>query len=286
MLGVPKEHIQLLLGSKEHTSPDDLMTPSRTHITDMLLSLIDNPEINEGDNIIIYYAGHGSSYECSEYRDFDGYIEALCPIDRDACDANGNTVPDISDRELNTILTLISRAKGHHITVILDCCHSAGVSRDVPPLGARTCRGTKRATLLDMLHTGAQILRDFPGCSSILAKDWFPDEESHVVLAACKEYQFAMERRVNGVEVGIFTHSLLRLLRSGFCTAETTYNDLLRGFDWSPYQTPVVAGKHRDSRLWYQHPIQVFPERYNTDSCQYFFYLATVVFVCLSLRYI
>ncbi len=120
------------------------------------------------------------------------------------------------------------------------------------------------------------------GCSSILAKDWLPDEESHVVLAACKEYQFAMERRVDGVEVGIFTHSLLRLLRSGFCTAETTYDDLLRGFDWSPYQTPVVAGKYRDSRLWYQHPIQILPQRFIRGSNHSCFYLATFVFVCLS----
>ncbi|KAK0437413.1 hypothetical protein EV421DRAFT_1975548, partial [Armillaria borealis] len=129
---VPKERIQLLLGSREHDGPDDPMYPSRAHITNTLLSLIDNPEIEEGDNIIIYYAGHGSSYQCSDYHDVEhpnyeeefpstGYIEALCPIDRDTRDADGNIVPDISDREFNTLLTLISQAKGHHITVILDC---------------------------------------------------------------------------------------------------------------------------------------------------------------------
>ncbi len=255
-LGVPGEHIQLLLDVPEPKTPK-IIYPSRANIIATLVSLINNPEIKEGDNIIIYYAGHGSSYECSEYDDVDeisfassGYIEALCPIDRDT-DAKSNTIPDISDREFNTILALISRAKGHHITVILDCCHSAGGSRDVPPPGARTCRGTTRATLRDMLHAGEKNLRDIPGCSSILAKDWFPDEESHVVLAACKEYQFAKERRVDGVEVGIFTHSLLRLLRSGYCNAETKYTDLLPRFDQSFSQTPVVAGKHRDARLWY-----------------------------------
>ncbi|KAK0462295.1 uncharacterized protein EV420DRAFT_1304397 [Desarmillaria tabescens] len=126
-LGVPEGRIQLLLGSKEHDSPTDPMCPSRTCIIDALLSLIDNHEIEKGDNIIFYYAGHGSSYKCSDYRDDEmpdakispgniGYIEALCPIDRDTHDANGEAVPDISDRELNTILKLISRAKGppHH----------------------------------------------------------------------------------------------------------------------------------------------------------------------------
>ncbi|KAK0437416.1 hypothetical protein EV421DRAFT_1678950, partial [Armillaria borealis] len=71
--------------------------------------LIHNPEIKEGDNIIIYYTGHGSSYQCLDWGNKSisgntGYIEVLCPIDRDTHDANKDTVPDISNRELNTIL--------------------------------------------------------------------------------------------------------------------------------------------------------------------------------------
>ncbi|KAK0475380.1 caspase domain-containing protein [Armillaria novae-zelandiae] len=274
-LGIPEVRIQLLLGFKKDASagssvsPDDPMYPSRAHIITTLLSLIDSPHIDKGDNIIIYYAGHGSSYHCSDYTNVEdanyheisrgntGYIEALCPIDRDALDVDGNPIPDISDREFNTMLTLISRAKGHHITVILDCCHSASVSREVPPQGARTCRATERSTLRDMLHVGDKLLRDRPGYRSILKRDWSPDEESHVVLAACEAYQFAKERWINEEDgsrvcVGVFTHSLLRLLRSGLCSAETTYADLRQGFDTSSLQTPVVAGTHQNSRLWYQ----------------------------------
>ncbi|KAK0207481.1 hypothetical protein IW262DRAFT_1234250, partial [Armillaria fumosa] len=128
-LGIPAMRIQVLLGSKQHTSSGSS-------------NLINNPDIKKGDNIIIYYAGHGSSYQFSDYNDVKetlddheispgstGYIKALCPIDRDTFDENGDTIPDISDREFNTILMLISRVKGHHITVILNCCHSASVSR-------------------------------------------------------------------------------------------------------------------------------------------------------------
>ncbi len=270
-LDVPKLRIQLLLGSKKHASPEvsKSIYPSRANITSTLLSLINNPDIKKGDNIIIYYAGHGSSYHCSDFNDVEipdyheissgstGHIEALCPIDRDTLDANGDAIPDISDREFNTILALISRAKGHHITVILDCCHSASVSREVPPQGARTCRATESATLRDMLYAGDKLLRDLPGYRSILEKDWSPDDKSHVVLAACEAYQFAKERWINEEDgsrvcVGVFTHSLLRLLRSGHCKAETTYADLLHGFDESSLQTPVVAGIHRHARLWYQ----------------------------------
>ncbi|KAK0431440.1 peptidase C14, caspase domain-containing protein, partial [Armillaria borealis] len=120
--GVPRDRIQLLVGSKEHTSLEDPMNPSHAHIVSALLSLITNPEITYGDNIIIYYSGHGSYYppHMEEGGPTD-YTETLCPIDRDTLDADGFPIPDISDRELNTILTLISRVKGHRITLILDC---------------------------------------------------------------------------------------------------------------------------------------------------------------------
>ncbi|KAK0470400.1 peptidase C14, caspase domain-containing protein, partial [Desarmillaria tabescens] len=127
-LGVPKEHIEVLIGPKEHASTRDQKYPTYANIISALLGLINDSEIAYGDNIVIYFAGHGSYYPPEE--DGDEYIEALCPIDRDILDANGaNPVPDISDREFNTILRLISQAKGPHITVILDCCHSGGASR-------------------------------------------------------------------------------------------------------------------------------------------------------------
>ncbi|KAK0444184.1 hypothetical protein EV421DRAFT_497062 [Armillaria borealis] len=256
-LGVPRERIQLFLGSKEHISPADPMNPSRTHIMDALLSIIHNPEILYGDNIIIYYSGHGSCYPFEEKGNDIEYIEALCPIDRDTIGDDGQPIPDISDREFNTILTLISRAKGHCITVILDCCHSGGVRRHLPEPGARKASPTRLATPQDMLLTGDKNLRHYPGYQSILSKDWYPDMDSHVVLAACKAYQFAKSKQVEGKAgeagyIGIFTDSLVRVLRSGYWKKETTYADLIHCFDKTSHQTPVVAGKFKGVRIWYQ----------------------------------
>ncbi|KAK0488254.1 hypothetical protein EDD18DRAFT_1423355 [Armillaria luteobubalina] len=97
-LRVPKDRIQLLLGSEDHTSPDDPMYPSRTHITDVLRGLATNDKIEHGENIIVYFAGHGSCYSYYEDDgDEDGIcenIEALCPIDRDTLGANDKCVPD------------------------------------------------------------------------------------------------------------------------------------------------------------------------------------------------
>ncbi|SJK99540.1 uncharacterized protein ARMOST_02845 [Armillaria ostoyae] len=252
-LGVPRNRIQLLLGSKEHTSPADPMNPSRAHIIGALLNIINNPEILYGDNIIIFYSGHGSCYPFEGKGDAIEHIEALCPIDRDTIGGDGKRVPDISDREFNAILTRISQVKGHCITVILDCCYSGSVSRGA---GARTASRTRCTTVQDMLLAGEQIFGGYPDYRSILSKDWYPDMDSHVVLAACKAHQLAMSKAVEGEgaeeHIGIFTDSLVQALRSGYCTRETTYTDLVRFLDRTPHQTPVVAGKRKGARIWYQ----------------------------------
>ncbi len=257
-LGMPSDRIQLLLGSNEHKSPEDPVNPSRAHIVGALLSLITNPEIAHGDNIIIYYSGHGSYYPHNTEEDDElEYIETLCPIDRDIPGEDGKPVPDISDREFNTILSLVARAKSHCITVMLDCCYSGGVCRDVPELGARTSPPMARATLEDMLVAGEKNLLHHTGYHSILVNDWHPDVDSHVVLAACRDYQYAKAKRVKMEDgtvgyIGIFTDSLVRVLQSGHCKKETTYTDLIRCLDKTSHQTPVVAGTHKDARLWYQ----------------------------------
>ncbi|KAK0226669.1 hypothetical protein IW262DRAFT_1251969, partial [Armillaria fumosa] len=116
-LRVPGDHIQLLLRT---------FKPTRANIVNAILGLSTNPGIQRGDNIIIYFAGHGTKYNCSNhYGDKDGAaaklgnIEALCPMDR--VTVGDPQVPDISDREINVILAEIARNKGHHITFIIDC---------------------------------------------------------------------------------------------------------------------------------------------------------------------
>ncbi|KAK0238386.1 hypothetical protein EDD85DRAFT_735851, partial [Armillaria nabsnona] len=108
----------------------------RTNIIDALLSLSTNPQIHYGNNIIIYYAGHGTVYHCEKHPPFvsskegGGTIEALCPMDHNTINAHDKKpIPDISDQELHTILVEICRTKRHHITVILDCCHSSSQTR-------------------------------------------------------------------------------------------------------------------------------------------------------------
>ncbi|PBK64285.1 hypothetical protein ARMSODRAFT_1007164 [Armillaria solidipes] len=261
-IGVPQERIQRLLGSQD-TSSDDPSFPSRTNIVNTLLSLVDNPHIEVGDKIIIYFSGHGSGYSPNDYHvgntednrslgAVDGSIEAICPIDRDAIDTSGLRVPDISDREINSIFQQISHSKGHQITFFLDACHSGTHVRCFPEPGTRTVPPLPRASLRRMLHIADENLSQYPSYKSILDTDWRPDMSSHVILAACKEYQIAREVEGETGYNGLFTRALIDALRSGNLSEESTYIDLLCSLRLRGGQTPVVAGKNKSDRLWFK----------------------------------
>ncbi|KAK0217304.1 hypothetical protein IW262DRAFT_1252331, partial [Armillaria fumosa] len=194
ILGVPKDRIQYLLGKR----PDDSSThiphknslPTRTNIVDTLLGLSENPRINNGDSIIIFFSGHGSSYYCPNYL---CPIEALCPIDRGAPDGQDTCVPDISDREINNILAHIYHGKDARITVILDCCHAGGATKAPLNGSMRTAHSLPPRSFVRMLDSAKERMGDWHGYRDVWAKEWIPVMDSHIALAACKDYQFAKE---------------------------------------------------------------------------------------------
>ncbi|KAK0191742.1 caspase domain-containing protein [Armillaria mellea] len=259
-MGVPEKHIQSLLGTQYPARPGNPLPPSRVNILNILHGLIDNPGIERDDNIIIYYAGHGSAYYCSQHSFIPGAtcqtsacpIEALCPIDRDTMDSDGRWIPDISDRELNVLLTQISRTKGYHITFIKDCCHAISFDRTSRDSEIRTTRPTFHSDVNYMLHVADQRLGDLPGYQSVLSGDWKPDTSSHVLLAACRDYQYATETAGKGGYNGIFTKTLIGMLKSDVWREGVTYIEVTHLLNQSYSQTPIVAGDHIYDPIWYQ----------------------------------
>ncbi len=81
--------------------------------------------------------------------------------------------------------------------------------------------------------------------------------DSHVVLAACREYEFAKARQVTR-EDGmvrfnrIFTELLIGLLKSGTLGEGSTYLNLVDTLPRFTFHTPVIAGQRKNSRLWDQ----------------------------------
>ncbi len=118
--------------------------------------------------------------------------------------------------------------------------------------GVRSLPRLPQRALEDALRIAHETLGGRPGYTCVLNKEWCPDMDSHVVLAACSEHEFAREERSPGGDTnGVFTLALLRALRSDL-REDVTYESLLSLLTASPTQTPVVAGTHRADRVWYR----------------------------------
>ncbi|KAK0488474.1 hypothetical protein IW261DRAFT_1439568 [Armillaria novae-zelandiae] len=249
---------------------------TRANIVNKLLGLSTNQQIQHDDNIVIYFSGHGTSYRCKSHPEYNGdfvaragSIEALCPMDRNprpaASDAVKLVIPDISDREVSTILTEVCRTKGHHITVILDCCFASGATR-TPMEGEGVPRMAKELDGSDTLISGMFAAAErrlgglktedgSPRYSSISAGDWWPDEGTHVALAACNAYELAVEVKGEITYYGVFTEALLHKLKevgSNSPARLPTYLELIKNLpEIGAHQNPMVVGTHMNDRLWY-----------------------------------
>ncbi|KAK0234437.1 hypothetical protein EDD85DRAFT_82937 [Armillaria nabsnona] len=242
-LGVPQDHIHLLLDE----------SATRANIVNTLCGLYSDNRILHGDVILIYFAGNGSSYPDPKDQDIcpDDAIDVLCPIDR-GNEVDGTVVPDISDQEFNSILSVISSVKGHRITVFLDCCFFRAHIRGFLINGARTMPSLRRS-LLDMLHASDKNMAHFPGYHSVLGPEWSLDLNCFVMMVATQENEFAREVQGRHGFHGVFTDFLLRTLRSDDLPERPTYIDVLLTIPMSYYQIPVIIGSfRRDMRLWYQ----------------------------------
>ncbi len=109
-----------------------------------------------------------------------------------------------------------------------------------------------------MLLTADVTLKHLPGLKLqfISAEDWVPNMESHVIMAACMqdqitEMEYAKKKDLK-VWGGVFTNSLINTLRSGVLDKRAMYLDLLDALLKLQSQTPIMAGKHNNTQLWYQ----------------------------------
>ncbi|SJL18008.1 uncharacterized protein ARMOST_21579 [Armillaria ostoyae] len=266
-LGVRPERIQRLLGKGpgDRSRSTSNLHPTRMNIIATLHRLSTNSEIKQGDSIIIFFSGHGSAYHCPECsrRIFDSHspvrpprseseelhrhrcpIEALCPIDRGTLN-----IPDISDREMNNILREIYRATGAYITVILDCCHSVGATR-APSRDVRTVHSLGDAYFRRMLDSAKEDMGRSDNYQDVWSDQWVPDTDSHVVLAACQDYEYAKEWKSQRRYSRVFTEALLKALQSNSLGKEATYVDLINALPKISGQNPILAGKRILEPLW------------------------------------
>ena len=88
---------------------DTPMLPTKYNILNELRKLVSN--VQKGDQLCLYYSGHGTRVRDINHDEASGYDEAIYTID------NQLIIDD-------DILTAISDLNGAHITIFFDCCHS------------------------------------------------------------------------------------------------------------------------------------------------------------------
>ncbi|KAK0235117.1 hypothetical protein EDD85DRAFT_841921 [Armillaria nabsnona] len=227
-------HIQPLLVPCSGPAPDTPL-PSRANIIEGLHSLRRNPLIQKGDNIIIYFSGHGASYRYSDYfprqeggTAHNGAVEAICPADR-TVDINGHPlIPDIKRVKISQSSPIV-------VTQVVSPAACQALSNMGPP--ETYLQSPLLASGLElMLRTGDENLREYymPGTVSILAENWSPMKASHFAREAQKD---------DGTVNEIFTEALMILYHGLCCTVSAM----------TPFQTPIAIGEN-SNKLFPWHP--------------------------------
>jgi hypothetical protein len=238
-LRVPHNHICMLIDSKA----------TKGVIEDAFMShLVNNPSIQTGDSIIIYFAGHGSSAIAPDGWQNGNplHAEMLCPYDH-GTRIRGGRVAGLTDWSVYAMLSELREAKGDNITLILDCCFSPARNRSRVNARLNTRWTPSRANLTsDDLYAG--LWRGALARNLSLDGHGFYEKaiSSHVTILACGQG----ERAVEDKEGGRFTMAFLEA-KDTRPFHRISYDQLLgsfaiRGGD----QRPITLGKNRDRILF------------------------------------
>ena len=170
-----------------------------------------------GDVAVIYFAGHGSRLNrdprlmMRRVTKASGYNTALCPVDV----MEGPDLHYLFDEELHErLLDLAHRTS--FITVVIDACHSATVTRDL--FGDRI----RSAPPIDLPNEAFEIHRRprrYPAPSapsfSTGPSGWLSLSDSYVLIAGCRDEEVSNEFSPDpAVSHGALTFFLAQELRS------------------------------------------------------------------------
>ncbi len=196
------------------------------------LTALGGEHITPTDSVLIYYSGHGASVPVIR-GSVRATHEALVPVDAGE-DARGVFESLFFDVEFNRLLRRIVR-RTDRVTVILDCCHSGGATRD-----ALDGDGDARRSI-HVRAAAPPALSDEDDAQDRSRGDG--DLRTSVadcqIVAACLSDELAREcDDENGRRHGLLTQTLLGLLREVDPAA-------LRAMTWGRIWRQLVAGVER-----------------------------------------
>ena len=203
-------------------------------------------QAKSNDVALFYFSGHGSQEIAGQefwHLEPDHLNETLV-----CWDSRTDGIWDLADKEIAKLIAEVSQ-NHPHIVVILDCCHSAGVTRD-----ENDDMSSFEFDLLQPKYTGVRSVniesRERPFSSFISSPEDSNNERKenkfslpkgeYILLAACRDDEKAIEHY--GLARGVFSLFLLETLqRNSYLTYRDVLkrtNTLVRSF--YPNQSPQI----------------------------------------------
>ncbi|KDR74412.1 hypothetical protein GALMADRAFT_250326 [Galerina marginata CBS 339.88] len=228
-LKVPEHHVTLL----ENESA------TRHAILQGLRDLANDPRIQYGNPIVVFYAGHGSEAAAPEWEGGGPNANIQLTVPYDAyCESGGEVVVPIPDRTLGALLEAIAQQKGNNIVVIMDSCYSASGTRSFDNSSniVRCIPLPPDFHFEGRLEADAWPLQPTSTSGGLL---------SHVLLSACGSTGQAWEAH----DRGVFTAALLDLLKDSQID-KLRYCDIVMRMDIDTRQIPHCEGINRERYIF------------------------------------
>ena len=177
----------------------------------------------KGDVALFYYSGHGSQEQAPEefwLLEPDHLDETLVLFD-----SRSPGSWDLADKEIAKLIGDVA-AKGPHVAVILDCCHSGSGTRNFETVVRRAPTDTRRRPIESFLVSvaEAEAASTSRGVKAKGASRYAAPEGRHVLFAACRDDEEAKEYANAGTHHGAFSYFLRAALKSA--AGVPTYRDL------------------------------------------------------------
>ena len=254
-VGLPADHVCIKRLAAPHPGISgssrllaQTLLPTKANIVAALQELT---EVAPEDRVLVYYSGHGA------YAKWEGagvWHEALVPSDMQL----------LYDIEINTLINAIARRVAGDLTLVLDCCHSAGAFRNlrtaIVPGSDRFLERTKGGSNTgeplnappdwSLVQGAANALPGAQANATSLLRITAPN---YLVIAACQAVETAREQPLDVGDHGLLSYSLAQLLAplDAAARAEIRWIDIWSQLlgkvaDLSPpghLQHPVLVGR-------------------------------------------
>src|SRR5208337_398923 len=176
---------------------------------------------------LFYYSGHGSQKQAPEEfwkLEPDHLDETLVLFDSRSPGSG-----DLADKEIAKLIGDVA-AKGPHVAVILDCCHSGSGTREIQTVVRRAPTDLRHRPIESFLVSvdeakAASATRSATRAATAKGSSrYVPPEGRHVLFAACRDDEEAKEYVGDGKHHGAFSFFLGAALKSA--AGVPTYRDL------------------------------------------------------------